>query len=705
MVALAVLLVFSWFNSGGAALDWVKTTSMNIIGYTMYLLPLLLVFLAVSTFKNEENKVPIVVTVAAVLMLIWFSGIFGLAKDHTGDPTGGSLGKLVNFGMLSVASPTVAGFLYILLIFITLLFLLSISPLSVIRKISGSLKSKRVDKENDHNVRIMKKAAESETGNGLAPDFKLNAGVPMEDTEGKPKKKSIFSKPAEDKLDEAKSEKAQTTAFVTVNDPNWRMPDLSLLEKKQSPADAGNIQQNAQTIKDTLNEFGIEVEMEGANVGPRVTQYTLSPPSGVKLTKISSLDSEIMRNLAVDKLRIEAPIPGSRSVGIEVPNVKSADVRLHSVLDSKQWKNTSDPLTFAVGKDVFGNSVVANLAKMPHLLVAGTTGSGKSVMTNTIITSLLYRNSPSDMKLILVDPKQVEMTQYNDIPHLLTPIITQPEKVLSALKWAVSEMERRYTLLSEEKVKNIIGYNSKIDEIMKNPPEDLDPDFDGSKMPYVVIVIDEMADLMMMIGRDLETLIVRVAQKGRAAGIHLVLATQRPEAKIVTGLIKANIPAKIAFAVNNQIDSRVMLDQKGAEQLLGQGDMLFLTTEMMGKPKRIQGAWVSDPEIDRVANYLREQSPPQYNDEVIAQPVQLDGRGGVVMDFDGDDSDPIYQDALRLALDTGKISTSMIQTRLRIGYGRANRIIAQMEDRGIVGPSPGGAKPREVLISDLSELG
>ena len=335
---------------------------------------------------------------------------------------------------------------------------------------------------------------------------------------------------------EAKVEK-QTGALTSVADKNWKFPSIDLLEKKQSPADAGNIQQNAVVIKSTLAEFGIDVEMEGANIGPRVTQYTMRPPAGVNLSKILARDKELALNLAVDKIRIEAPIPGTRSVGVEIPNVKSASVMLRGIIDSREWKNAKDPLTFAVGKDISGKSVVANLAKMPHLLIAGTTGSGKSVMTNTLISSLLYRNTPSDLKLIIIDPKQVEMALYDGIPHLLTPIITSTEKALSALKWAVNEMEKRYTLMAEKKVKNIADYNARIEgkeaeeeiRVEDGKIEEAEDRPEEGKMPYIVIVVDEMADLMMMAGKDLEMLIVRIAQKGRAAGIHLVLATQRPE--------------------------------------------------------------------------------------------------------------------------------------------------------------------------------
>ncbi|MDD2231199.1 MAG: FtsK/SpoIIIE domain-containing protein, partial [Candidatus Cloacimonetes bacterium] len=372
-----------------------------------------------------------------------------------------------------------------------------------------------------------------------------------------------------------------------------------------------------------------------------------------------------------------------------------------------QWRANSEPLAFTIGKDISGAAVVGELNKMPHLLIAGQTGAGKSVMINAILSSLLYHNSPSSMKLILVDPKQVEMALYEDIPHLLTPIITEPDKTISALKWAVNEMQRRYSLLAEHKVKDIKSYNQKIQsggkKIVVNDEHGIPQEHENGNMPYIVIVIDELADLMMMAARDVEALIVRLAQKARAVGIHLVLATQSPRVDVITGLIKANIPARIAFTVASQIESRIILDQIGAEKLLGQGDMLMLTPSM-SKPKRIQGALVTEDEIHKVTDHLRKQSPPQYNDEVVSQPVQLNGKGGVVMDFDGGGDDDMYKDAIRVVMDSGKASASLLQRRLRVGYARAARLIENMEDQGIIGPAD-GARPREVLISSIDELG
>ncbi|HSX27661.1 MAG TPA: DNA translocase FtsK, partial [Patescibacteria group bacterium] len=430
------------------------------------------------------------------------------------------------------------------------------------------------------------------------------------------------------------------------------------------------------------------VDMEGANIGPRVTQYTLKPPTGVKLTKMTALENNLALDLAAHSIRMEAPIPGKRLVGIEVPNIKPAMVRISSLILSREWQDVSSPLGFVIGKDISGNPIVGDLSKMPHLMVAGQTGSGKSVMINTILASLLYRNSPSDLKLILVDPKQVELTPYNDIPHLLSPVIHEPEKCISALKWAVAEMERRLRAMAEIGRRNIVEYNNVKKE---------------EGMPYIVIVIDELADLMMMAARDVESLVVRLAQKARAAGIHLVLATQRPSVDVITGLIKANIPARIAFTTASQVDSRTIIDQIGAEKLLGQGDMLLLTAEMP-KPKRVQGAFISDDETNKVNDFIRMQRPPQYDDEITSQPVQLNGRGGIVADYGAADADDaLWRDAIKVVIDGRKASTSLLQRRLRVGYARAARLIETMEEQGIVGPAD-GARPREVLISSMDEV-
>lgn len=702
LVAISLLFVVAWFNAGGPVLDWLYKSTLDTIGYAVYVAPLLFIYVAVEIFRAEDNRLPFVMKLATITSIVWFAALFGLLKNTEGKTTGGFIGDLVNRGALTLVDSGVAAFIYVLLILITVLFIIRVSPFTVIKKLWELLR--RDESEQEANDKVMRNAAALDsTKLKTIGDFKLNANVPMFDpTDDKKQTRlsSLKNSVVRDKLAE------EQAALVTVSDPNWEAPSIDLLEKKQSPADAGDVQQNARIIKDTLSEFNIDVEMEGANIGPKVTQYTLKPPAGVKLTRIAALETNLALNLAAQSLRIEAPIPGQKAVGIEVPNLKAADVRLHSILTSRQWSGTNEPLAFAIGKDISGQAVIGELNKMPHLLIAGQTGSGKSVMINTLLTSLLYRNSPSEMKLILVDPKQVEMAQYKDIPHLLTPVITEPDKTISALKWAVNEMQRRYSLLAEHHVKDIKSYNQKIQlastKITVEDEYGHAQEHENGAMPYIIIVIDELADLMMVASRDVEALVVRLAQKARAVGIHLVLATQRPSVDVITGLIKANIPARIAFTVASQIDSRTILDQVGAEKLLGQGDMLLLTPSM-SKPKRIQGALVTEDEVLKITTHLHMQSPPQYNDEVVSQPVQLNGKGGVVMDFDNGSDDLMYKDALRVVVDSGKASASLLQRRLRVGYARAARLIETMEDQGIIGPAD-GARPREVLISSLDDL-
>jgi len=701
LIAVSILFIITWFNAGGPVLSWVYKVTMTGIGYAVYIVPALFIYIAVEIFRSEDNRLPLVMKFATVSAILWFSALFGLLKGSNDQTTGGVVGEFINKGMLTLVNTSIAAFIYVLLILITLLFILRVSPFSVIKKIWQL--SRRDMADQDANVKVMRNAASIDNAGAAAiSNFKLSASVPtLSASEVAAAEKRQF-KASQQSGFRDKSE----AALVTISDPNWEAPSLDLLEKKQSAADAGDVQQNAIIIQNTLSEFDIDVKMEGANIGPRVTQFTLSPPSGVKLKRITALETNLALNLAAQSLRMEAPIPGQKAVGIEVPNRKAADVRLYSVLSSPKWDKKSEPLSFAIGQGIAGDVIIGELNKMPHLLIAGQTGAGKSVMINTLLTSLLYHNSPSDLKLILVDPKQVEMSAYEGIPHLLTPIITETDKMLSALKWAVNEMQRRYTLLAEHKVKDIKSYNSKIHssgtKISVQDEDGIPQDHESGAMPYIVIVIDELAELMMAAPRDVEALIVRLAQKARAVGIHLVLATQRPDANVITGLIKANVPAKIAFTVASQINSRIIIDQSGAEKLLGSGDMLLLTAEM-SKPKRIQGAFVNDAEIHKIADFLRMQSPPQYNDEVVSQPVHLNGKGGVVMDFDSSNDDDLYKEAVRVVIDSNKASASLLQRRLRVGYARAARLIENMEDQGIIGPAD-GARSREVLISNFDEI-
>lgn len=681
LILVAFLLLLGGFGSGGRAPTALFNGDYWLLGWAAFLAPVALIYWGIYKFVSEDRRIPLskVSSMTGVLIFAsgWFYAVFA-HKDTAGNWSGGHggmVGKGVGSVVLSALDKIPASILFFVFALLAAFFAFGID-LKVLLKL-GEL-FKRSDSEPDSELAALKSKAEQSS-------FKLNEGVPVvHHSPGEQPTRLNSLKNTAQRLTNSESHEALTTT----SDPDWQFPSIDLLNQKQDKADAGDVNANAKIIHDTFENFNIEVEMEGANIGPRVTQYTLKPPTGVKLTKITALENNLTLDLAAHSIRMEAPIPGKRAVGVEVPNVRSATVRTSSILLSPQWQEMQSPLGIAIGKDISGTAIVADLDTMPHLLVAGQTGSGKSVMINTILTSLLYRNSPADLKLILVDPKQVELKPYDEMPHLLTPVITEPEKCISALKWAVAEMERRYRALAEVKKRNIGEYNSLKKE---------------EGMPYIVIVIDELADLMMMAARDVEALIVRIAQKSRAVGIHLVLATQRPSVDVITGLIKANVPARIAFTTTSQVDSRTIIDQIGAEKLLGSGDMLFSMADMP-KPKRIQGALIADNETAKVTDFIRMQRPPQYDDEVVSQPVQLNGKGGIVADYGGRDvNDDMWRDAVQVVIDNHKASTSLLQRRLRIGYGRAARLIETMEEQGIVGQAD-GSRPREVLVRSLDEV-
>jgi len=462
----------------------------------------------------------------------------------------------------------------------------------------------------------------------------------------------------------------------------WFMPPLDLLElPKAAPSGAVDQKKRAAVIEKTLESFGVEASVVEINVGPTITQYALEPAVGVKVSKITTLQNDLALALATAQIRIEAPIPGKPYVGIEVPNNAAATVTLRSILQTPDFRQSTFQLPIAMGRDVAGRVTLMDLARMPHLLIAGATGSGKSVAVNTFLGSLLYRYNPNQLKLILIDPKVVELTRYNGIPHLLQEVITRPDKTLSALQWAVGEMEKRYQRLAKERVRDIERFNQDRDEL--------------TKMPYIVIIIDELADLMMVSPVEVEEAICRIAQKARAVGIHLVVATQRPSVNVVTGLIKANIPGRICFAVASQMDSRVVLDVNGAEKLLGRGDMLFHSSES-GKLVRLQGAFVSDAEVEKIVSFWSRQGEPDYIEEITEQDVAL-GKAAIGGE---EDDDELLEDALNEILREGRASASLLQRRLRVGYARAARLIDLLENKGVLGPAD-GSKPRDILSRQL----
>lgn len=671
LAAVTVLLAFAAFNFGGSLPQAMLSGLRQAFGFAAYALPVVTGALAYMLFRAEVynpravtyfGMAGFVASLSALLHVpISAAQAESVAQNGSG---GGYLGWAISRVLLNFLN--VAASVVVLLALLAIFVMMAVNlPL---REIFTPLLARFKRQPTPEELKINDPAATVATGEPV-----VNSSLP-------------FRGPL-DVGSKNKTPKEDETALVSRVDADWQYPSLDLLNATASKGDAGNVKENASHIQTTLANFGIEVQMGEVNLGPTVSQYTLIPPAGIKLSKITGLEQNLALALAAPAIRVEAPIPGKSAVGVEIPNKAAATVRLRQLLSMPEISSSKAPLEIVLGLDVSGKPASANLADMPHLLIAGATGAGKSVMINTLLASLLYRNSPSQLQLILIDPKRVELNLYNDIPHLLSKVIVEPDKAVSALKWAVAEMERRLKLFSEVGKRNIIEYNSMKAE-------------DKENMPYIVIVIDEMSDLMMAAGADVEALIVRLSQLARAAGIHLVLATQRPSVNVITGLIKANVPTRIAFRVASQVDSRTIIDLGGAEKLLGKGDMLFLDANTP-KPRRIQGVFIDEKEVTAITSFLREQKPPQYNDDVISQPVKVGGGGGGGMD---DADDDLFDEAAEAVIRAGKASTSMLQRRLRIGYARAARLIDILEDRGVVGPAD-GARPRDVLVRSLDELG
>ena len=505
-------------------------------------------------------------------------------------------------------------------------------------------------------------------------------------------------KQEEEKKEDKKREVLQLEHAMIVEDEHYEYPPIELLSKGKTKALKGGakaLTDTATKLQKTLYSFGVSAKVENVSVGPAITRYELKPAEGVRVSKIANLADDIALNLAAETIRIEAPIPGKQAVGIEVPNKEKETVHLREVLESKEFQENKSKLTIALGKDVAGNTQLADIAKMPHVLIAGSTGSGKSVCVNTIITSIIYNAKPSEVKLVMVDPKVVELSVYNGIPHLLIPVVTDPKKAAGALAWAVQEMDDRYNKFATKGVRDLKGYNKVIEK-------------EGGigKLPQIVIILDELADLMMVAAKDVEEAICRLAQKARAAGMHLVIATQRPSVDVITGLIKANIPSRIAFAVSSQVDSRTILDTIGAEKLLGKGDMLFFPSGAP-KPSRVQGAFVSDEEVEKIVDFVKSNGTATYSEDIL-ESIENNNKTDKELAQEqtaDDDTDPFLMDAIQTVVETGQASTSFIQRRFKVGYARAGRIIDQMEERGVISGYQ-GSKPREVLMTldKLNEL-
>ena len=508
---------------------------------------------------------------------------------------------------------------------------------------------------------------------------------------------NLFKQEEEQKEDKTK-EVLQLQHTIMVEDENYEYPPVELLSLSNNKGIKGGakaLTDTATKLQKTLYSFGVSAKVDNVSVGPAITRYELKPAEGVRVSKIANLADDIALNLAAETIRIEAPIPGKQAVGIEVPNKEKQAVHLRDVLETEEFEDSKSKLTVALGKDVAGNVQLADIAKMPHVLIAGSTGSGKSVCINTIITSIIYKAKPSEVKLVMVDPKVVELSVYNGIPHLLIPVVTDPKKAAGALAWAVQEMDNRYNLFAQKGVRDLAGYNKAVEH-----------DEELGKLPQIVIIVDELADLMMVAAKEVEESICRLAQKARAAGMHLVIATQRPSVDVITGLIKANVPSRIAFAVSSQVDSRTILDSVGAEKLLGKGDMLFFPAGA-SKPSRVQGAFVSDDEVEKIVDFVKQNGTATYSEDIlesIENSQKTDKE--VAMEKENDDeTDPFLMDAIETVVETGQASTSFIQRRFKVGYARAGRIIDQMEERGVISGYQ-GSKPREVLMTPekLQEL-
>lgn len=588
---------------------------------------------------------------------------------------------------------------YIILTCLTLILFILITEKSIgvvteklLKNITDKLKSKRNNEKEIKEIKINDIENKDDVVNLKENIDKIDKKIKIVDflKQEEPKEKNDSSS------SDIKKEISVDDFTKEINKANniskeieYIFPPVDMLNENKYKANANDkkeLLQNAKLLEETLQSFGVDAKVIQVNRGPSVTRYEIQPSAGVKVSKIVNLADDIALNLAAPSVRIEAPIPGKAAVGIEVPNKEVVPVTLREVIESNEFIEFKSNLAFAIGKDISGKCIVTDLAKMPHLLIAGATGSGKSVCINTLITSLIYKSSPKDVKLLMIDPKVVELSVYNGIPHLLIPVVTDAKKAASALFWAVNEMTQRYKLFAENNVRNIEGYN----QLMEN--------IDNSKrLPQIVIIIDELADLMMVAPNDVEDAICRLAQMARAAGMHLVIATQRPSVDVITGVIKANIPSRISFAVSSQVDSRTILDMAGAEKLLGKGDMLFMPIGE-SKPIRIQGAFISDKEVENIVMFLKESGEVNYEKDIMDN---IETFTNSTTETDEDETDELLSEAINIAVEYGQISVSMLQRRLRIGFNRAARIVEEMEKRGIVGKQE-GSKPRQVLISKES---
>lgn len=651
-----------------------------LFGVGYFAFPLLLFILGISFFRESRPDIATTETLGGTMFLFSVLGLVNTFSES--GSAGGILGRFISY-LFSPFGPYVAPlFLFAILVISFLIIFNTYIHFDSLLFWRKNEVAHNDDEEEDDELEIEENIQKE------IPQEKIKQDKEPKLAASAPKKKEESMQ-----VEGIPLNQVMNTAYVP--------PPLSLLEADRGKPGVGDIKANAQIIKRTLSQHGITVEMDEVSIGPSVTRYALKPAEGVKLSRIAGLQSELSYALAAHPIRIEAPIPGLSLVGVEVPNGVKTIVGLKTLFSSEEYQDSPKHLLLGLGRGVSGKLYYADLAKMPHMLIAGATGSGKSVTIHAIVTSLLYRNAPENMRFIMIDPKRVELTLYNKIPHLLTPVITDAKKAILSLKWAGKEMERRYNVLEGHSVRDIASYHKNILAPALKSAEKGKSDADlPERMPYIVVVVDEIADIMQSYPRELESAIVRLAQMSRAVGIHLILSTQRPSVNVITGLIKANIPARIALQVSSQIDSRTILDASGAEKLLGAGDMLFISGEM-SRPTRIQSAFMSEGEVKAVVKYLSGMSVDGIPDEINLSSGSVSSERNAIFDssFDdekGDDDDEMYEDARTTVIEAGKASTSYLQRRLKLGYARAARLMDMLEERGVIGPGD-GAKPREVL--------
>lgn len=687
---LALFLLMSYFNVAGVAGQFVYEIIDYLVGVGYIILPGLFLLLGYSFIKSQTPNIGLTRSVSSILFLLSSLGIIDiLSSNHSG----GFLGGLLSTPFVSFFDVYASILLLGAILVISILIMFDARPdiFPFFKRILDVLLRRKPQPE-------LPLATKAEIKKEEPRDDEEEDEVPQESATEKIKKTLGLDRVKVAQIEEEEMPiKKRRTGLISTYVP----PPLNLLEEDKGKPNTGDVKANANIIKRTLQNFGIEVEMDEITVGPTVTRYALKPAEGVKLSRIVGLQSDLALALAAHPLRIEAPIPGKSLVGIEIPNKSKSTVGLATLLADTQFQNGDKPLTIALGRGISGKAVFGNLAKMPHALVAGTTGSGKSVTIHSVITSLLYRNGPDDLKLILIDPKRVELTLYKSIPHLLTPVITDAKKAILALKWAAKEMDRRYDILESETVRDIESYHNNVfakkPKKMKQNDDGTETEVDADRMPYIVIIIDELADIMTSYPRELESAIVRLAQMSRAVGIHLILSTQRPEVNVITGLIKANVPARIALKVSSQIDSRTILDAGGAEKLLGAGDMLYSSGEK--QPERLQSAFISEGEVKKVVDYLANAYKDEIMDEISLTAGSISADKSIFEStIDDEDSvdDELYEEARQAVIEAGKASTSYLQRKLKLGYARAARLMDALEERGVIGAGD-GAKPREIL--------